>query len=135
MWTSARWTCRCCWTTGPRIPARRWSWSARSSNGSPAGCPPASRAASRCWDAMMDAGGQPSGEGADMSRLKLVAALAVVTALGGCSPLPSWAAKLTPTGLPQFVDTDCETLGVEWMQLQSTDDNGVVDEKDPVIWK
>lgn len=70
-----------------------------------------------------------------MSRLKLVAVLAVVTALGGCSPSPTWAAKLTPTGLPQFVDTDCETLGVEWMQVQATDDNGVVDDEDPVIWK
>ena len=58
----------------------------RSSNGSPDGCPPASRVASRCWDAMMDAGGRPSGEGANMSRLQLVAVLATVTALGRCRP-------------------------------------------------
>lgn len=70
-----------------------------------------------------------------MTRLKLVAVLAAVTALGGCSPMPTWAAKLTPTGLPQFVDNACDSPKVEWMQIQATDGDAVLDEKDPVIWK
>ncbi|MDX8037241.1 hypothetical protein SK803_44210 [Lentzea sp. BCCO 10_0856] len=70
-----------------------------------------------------------------MTRLKLVAVLTAVTALGGCSPMPTWAAKLTPTGLPQFVDNACDSPKVEWMQIQGTDGDVVLDEKDPVLWR
>jgi hypothetical protein len=65
-----------------------------------------------------------------MTRLKLVAVLAAVTALGGCTLSPTWAVKLTPTGLPQFVDNACDSPKVEWMQIQAAGDG-----KGPVIWK
>lgn len=47
-----------------------------------------------------------------MTRWKLVAALVAVTALGGCSSGGNWAVKLTPTGLPQFVDAGCGGPGI-----------------------
>jgi hypothetical protein len=47
MWTSARWTCPCCWTTCPPTPQRPWSSSARNSNGSRGGCRTVSPLASR----------------------------------------------------------------------------------------
>ncbi|MET9228246.1 hypothetical protein [Lentzea sp. NPDC003310] len=58
-----------------------------------------------------------------MTRWKLVAVLAAVTALGGCSSGQSWAVKLTPTGLPQFVDTACGAPAVTeaWVQADSKD--------------
>jgi hypothetical protein len=70
-----------------------------------------------------------------MSRLKLVAVLAAVTALGGCSSSTTWAVKLTPTGLPQFVDNACDAPNVQWMQIQAVSGDNTLDEKDPVIWK
>ncbi|MFD4670928.1 hypothetical protein ACFWNN_14415 [Lentzea sp. NPDC058450] len=54
-----------------------------------------------------------------MTRWKLVAVLAAVTALGGCSPAQSWAVKLTPTGLPQFVDTGCDAPPVASMAVDA----------------
>ncbi|MGW6444726.1 hypothetical protein [Lentzea sp. NPDC055074] len=47
-----------------------------------------------------------------MTRWRLVAVLVAVTALGGCSSGETWAVKLTPTGLPQFVDAGCGGPGV-----------------------
>lgn len=70
-----------------------------------------------------------------MTRLKLVAVLAAVTAIGGCSAPPTWAAKLTPTGLPQFVDNACDSPKVERMQIQAADLDGTVEGGDPEIWK
>jgi hypothetical protein len=70
-----------------------------------------------------------------MSRLQLVAVLATVTALGGCSPTSTWAVKLTPTGLPQLIDNACDSPKVERMEIQAIDGDGVLDEKDPVIWR
>ena len=61
-----------------------------------------------------------------MTRLKLVAVLAAVTALGGCSPSSTWAVKLTPTGFPRFVDNACDSPKVQWMQIQGGD---------RVVWK
>ncbi|MEV6713175.1 hypothetical protein AB0M48_14185 [Lentzea sp. NPDC051208] len=54
-----------------------------------------------------------------MTRWKTVAVLAAVTVLGGCSPTQTWAAKLTPTGLPQFVDTACGGSRVTDMWVQA----------------
>jgi len=70
-----------------------------------------------------------------MSRLKLVAVLATVTALGGCSPKSTWAAKLTPTGFPQLIDNACDSPKVESVQILAFDGDDVLDEKDPVIWR
>ncbi|WP_394613870.1 hypothetical protein JNUCC0626_28755 [Lentzea sp. JNUCC 0626] len=53
-----------------------------------------------------------------MTRWKLVAVLAAVTALGGCSAGQSWAVKLTPTGLPQFVDTGCDAPPVSDVRVE-----------------
>lgn len=61
-----------------------------------------------------------------MTRLKLVAVLAAITALGGCSPTPTWAVNLTPTGLPRFVDNACDSPKVQWMQIQDDGANRVV---------
>src|SRR5687768_11359502 len=71
----------------------------------------------------------------NMSRLQLVTVLVTVTALGGCSPTSTWAAKLTPTGFPQLIDNACDSPKVEWVQIQATDGDAVLDEKDPVIWR
>ncbi|MGI5502944.1 hypothetical protein [Lentzea sp. CA-135723] len=54
-----------------------------------------------------------------MTRWKLVAVLAAVTALGGCSSAQSWAVKLTPTGLPQFVDAGCDQSAVADMRVEA----------------
>ncbi|SMD22317.1 hypothetical protein [Lentzea albidocapillata] len=54
-----------------------------------------------------------------MTRWKTVAVLAAVTVLGGCSSEQTWAAKLTPTGLPQFVDAACGGPGVTAMWVQA----------------
>jgi hypothetical protein len=70
-----------------------------------------------------------------MSRLQLVAVLATVTALGGCSPTSTWAVKLTPTGLPQLIDNACDSPKVESVQIRVLDGDEVLDEKDPVIWR
>ncbi|GLY52559.1 hypothetical protein [Lentzea sp. NBRC 102530] len=53
-----------------------------------------------------------------MTRWKLVAVLTAVAALGGCSPAQSWAVKLTPTGLPQFVDTGCDAPAVADLRVE-----------------
>lgn len=70
-----------------------------------------------------------------MTRLKLAAVLVTVTALGGCSPATSWAAKLTPTGFPQFVDTICDEPKVASMWIQAANGDDTWDEKDPEIWR
>ena len=54
-----------------------------------------------------------------MTRWKLVAVLAAVTALGGCSSGQTWAVKLTPTGLPQFIDTACDGPAVTGASVQA----------------
>ncbi|MCX2954413.1 hypothetical protein [Lentzea sp. NEAU-D7] len=55
-----------------------------------------------------------------MTRWKTIAVLAAVTVLGGCSPEQTWAAKLTPTGLPQFVDTACggQRVAAMWVRAE-----------------
>lgn len=68
-----------------------------------------------------------------MTRLRLVAVFAAVAVLGGCSPTPTWAVKLTPTGLPQFVDNACDAPNVERMLIQAVD--GVLEDTDRVIWE
>ncbi|WP_086662810.1 hypothetical protein [Lentzea kentuckyensis] len=61
-----------------------------------------------------------------MSRLKLVAVLAAVTALGGCSSTHTWGAKLTPTGLPRLVDTVCGAPDVAAMWIRAANDNAEI---------
>lgn len=70
-----------------------------------------------------------------MTRLKLVAVFAAVMALGGCSPVMSWAAKLTPTGFPQFVDTLCDPPDMLSVQIHVPRGSDLRDDTDPVIWK
>lgn len=70
-----------------------------------------------------------------MTRSKLVAVLAAVAALGACSPHSTWAARLAPSGLPQFVDIACDAPDVERVVVQAPDDDAILDEKDPVIWE
>ncbi|MEU0880609.1 hypothetical protein ABZ345_18550 [Lentzea sp. NPDC005914] len=61
---------------------------------------------------------------------RLVAVLAACLLLAGCSPATTRAIRLAGPGLPEIVDTSCESRMLTRVEIQVVNDDTVLDERD-----
>ncbi|GGU61278.1 hypothetical protein [Lentzea flava] len=66
---------------------------------------------------------------------RLVAVLAACLLLAGCSPATTRAVRLGDSGLPEIIDTSCESRMLTLVEIRAMNADDVLDERDTVIWR
>ncbi|GAB2865156.1 hypothetical protein [Lentzea nigeriaca] len=64
-----------------------------------------------------------------------LAVLAACLLLAGCSPAPTRAVRLGDSGLPEIVDTSCDSRMLTLVEIRAMNADDVIDERDTVVWR
>jgi hypothetical protein len=64
-----------------------------------------------------------------------VAVLAACLLLSGCSPAPTRAIRLGDSGLPEIIDTSCESRMLTLVEIRALNGDDTIDERDTVVWR